>query len=135
MADLEELIPERYRVAYNQSNNSFKILDTWHSSIKNLNLETNPEIPDDSPALKTLSTEEVNALVGELIKLGWLDKMISAKASQAQVAVKESRRPSIAELVVEKIAAVTIDDSNKSEPHTAAVKEAIIALREIATKL
>jgi hypothetical protein len=39
--NLEELVPERYRIYFNQTNNLFKIMDTWHPSIKNLKLEDN----------------------------------------------------------------------------------------------
>jgi hypothetical protein len=136
--NIEELVPERYRVYYNQSNNSFKIMDTWHPSIKNLKFEDNPDIPDNSPALKTISTEEVNAIVGELIKLGWLDKIISSKVHKedaAQEVANIPRKPTITELIVEKIAAITLDDSDKNEPHSSVVKDAISALKEIASKL
>ena len=85
MSDLEELVPERFRVFFNQQNSLFRILDTWHPSIKNLKLEENPELPEESPALKNLSSEEVNAIVGELIRLGWLDKMIGAKKSNQKM--------------------------------------------------
>lgn len=137
MANLEELVPERYRIYFNQSNNLFKILDTWHPSIKNLKLEENPDIPDNSPAVKTLVSEEVNAIVGKLIELGWLDKLIAAKVGKGVVQEVSSspRRPSIQELIVEKIAEVTLDDSDKKEPHSSVAKDAISALKEIASKL
>ena len=136
--NLEELIPERYRIFFNRETNSFRILDTWHPTIKNLNIEANPDIPDNSPALKTLSAEEVNALIGELIKLGWLDKIIDAKVAKNQMPHISSpaiSKPATKDLIVEKIAAITLDDSGKAEPHTSMAKEAIIALREIAAKL
>jgi hypothetical protein len=135
--NIEELVPERYRILFNQSNNLFKILDTWHPSIKNLKLEDNPDIPDNSPAIKTLTAEEVNAIVGELIKLGWLDKLIAAKTGKevSQETNVAPRRPSIQELIVLKIAEITLDDSNKKEPHSSVVKDAVSALKEIASKL
>ena len=135
--DLEQLVPERYRIYFNQANNLFKILDTWHPSIKNLKLEDNPDIPDNSPAIKTITAEEVNAIVGELIKLGWLDKVIAAKTGKetSQEISAAPRRPSIQELIVLKIAEITIDDNNKTEPHTSVSKDAISALKEIASKL
>jgi len=133
--DLQELVPGRFLVRYDKTLNAFRILDTWHDSIKNLNLEENPAIPDESPALKTLSTEEVNALVGELIKLGWLDKMISAKSGaqefqQSAPPIKGSR-----DLIVEKIAEITLDDGNRQEPHSSVSRDAILALKEIAAKI
>jgi len=135
--NLEELVPERYRIYFNQKDNLFKILDTWHPSIKNLKMEDNPDIPDNSPAIKTLTAEEVNAIVGELIKLGWLDKVIAAKTGKTttQEIQNTPRRPSTVELIVEKIAEITLDDNNKKEPHSSVAKDGISALKEIASKL
>jgi|TARA_Y100000310_G_scaffold2026_1_gene2539 hypothetical protein len=135
MADLEELVPERFRVFFNQQNSLFRILDTWHPSIKNLKLEENPELPEESPALKNLSSEEVNAIVGELIRLGWLDKMIGAKKEhQENVAPMHKSKPTV-DIIVDRIAEITLDDGEKPEPHSSVVKDAISALKEIASKL
>jgi len=135
MADLEELIPERFRVFFNQQNSLFRILDTWHPSIKNLKLEENPELPEESPALKNLSSEEVNAIVGELIRLGWLDKMIGAKKEQSENVSPMHKRKSTTDIIVDRIAEITLDDGEKPEPHSSVVKDAISALKEIASKL
>ena len=135
MADLEELVPERFRVFFNQQNSLFRILDTWHPSIKNLKLEENPELPEESPALKNLSSEEVNAIVGELIKLGWLDKMIGAKKEQSENVSPMHRSKSTTDIIVDRIAEITLDDGEKPEPHSSVVKDAISALKEIASKL
>ena len=135
MSDLEELIPERFRVFFNQQNSLFRILDTWHPSIKNLKLEENPELPEESPALKNLSSEEVNAIVGELIRLGWLDKMIGAKKEQSENVSPMHKRKSTTDIIVDRIAEITLDDGEKPEPHSSVVKDAISALKEIASKL
>ena len=135
MADLEELVPERFRVFFNQQNSLFRILDTWHPSIKNLKLEENPELPEESPALKNLSSEEVNAIVGELIRLGWLDKMIGAKKEQSENVSPMHRSKSTTDIIVDRIAEITLDDGEKPEPHSSVVKDAISALKEIASKL
>ena len=135
MADLEELVPERFRVFFNQQNSLFRILDTWHPSIKNLKLEENPELPEESPALKNLSSEEVNAIVGELIKLGWLDKMIGAKKEQSENVSPMHRSKSTTDIIVDRIAEITLDDGEKPEPHSSVAKDAISALKEIASKL
>lgn len=134
MPDLEKLVPERYRVFFNQQQNLFKILDSWHPTIKNLNLEENPDLPDESPALKTISAEEVNAIVGELIRLGWLDNMIGAKRDQ-EVAAPIHKSKTTTDLIVDKIAEITLDDGNQNEPHSSVSKDAISALKEIASKL
>jgi hypothetical protein len=135
MADLEELVPERFRVFFNQQNSLFRILDTWHPSIKNLKLEENPELPEESPALKNLSSEEVNAIVGELIRLGWLDKMIGAKKEQSENVSPMHKSKSTTDIIVDRIAEITLDDGEKPEPHSSVVKDAISALKEIASKL
>ena len=135
MADLEELVPERFRVFFNQQNSLFRILDTWHPSIKNLKLEENPELPEESPALKNLSSEEVNAIVGELIRLGWLDKMIGTKKEQSENISPIHKRKSTTDVIVDRIAEITLDDGEKPEPHSSVVKDAISALKEIASKL
>jgi len=135
MANLEELIPERFRVFFNQQNSLFRILDTWHPSIKNLKIEEDPELPEESPALKNLSSEEVNALVGELIKLGWLDKMIGAKREQQENVTPLHKSKSTTDIIVDRIAEITLDDGDKPEPHSSVVKDAISALKEIASKL
>jgi hypothetical protein len=135
MSDLEELIPERFRVFFNQQNSLFRILDTWHPSIKNLKLEENPELPEESPALKNLSSEEVNAIVGELIRLGWLDKMIGTKKEQSENISPIHKRKSTTDVIVDRIAEITLDDGEKPEPHSSVVKDAISALKEIASKL
>jgi len=133
--NLEELVPERYRVYFNKENNAFRILDTWHATIKNLNLEENPELSDDSPALKTLSSEEINAVVRELIKIGWLDKIINSKTGHEIVDATSHKTQSTTDHIIDKIAEVTLDDGQHEEPHSSVTKDAISALKEIASKL
>tara|TARA_Y100000310_G_scaffold261163_1_gene270390 strand:- start:133 stop:540 length:408 start_codon:yes stop_codon:yes gene_type:complete len=135
MSDFEKLVPERFRVFFNQQNSLFRILDTWHPSIKNLKLEENPELPEESPALKNLSSEEVNAIVGELIRLGWLDKMIGAKKEQSENVAPMHKSKTTTDVIVDRIAEITLDDGEKPEPHSSVVKDAISALKEIASKL
>ncbi len=131
--NLEEVVPERFVVRYDKESGIFRILDTWHESIKNLNLDENPNIPENSPALKNLTTEEVNAVVGELIKMGWLDKLIESKVNSPTKIIERSK--DIKDLIVEKIAEITLDDRAKPEQHTSVSKDAISALKEIASKL
>lgn len=133
MADFSQLVPERYRIFYSKEQNVFRVLDTWHPIIKNLNLEENPDIPDNSPAIKLISGEEVNALIGELIKLGWLDKLISAKMQNEIKAAP--RNKSTTDLIVEKITEITLDDRGKPESHGSVSKDAVSALKEIASKI
>lgn len=133
--DLKEIVPGRFTVYYQRELNSFKILDTWHESIRNLNLEEDPVIPDNSPAIKIVSSEEVNALVGELIKIGWLDKLISSNIANQSEVKKVSPAKQSCDLIIEKIAEITLDDGNKPEPHGSVSRDAILALKEIASKI
>jgi hypothetical protein len=131
MPNMEEIVPERFRVRYYREDNVFKILDTWHPAVKNLNLEDNPEIPSDSPSLKAISGEEVNVLIGELLKLGWLDKFVATKAESVQ---NVQRSKPLVDLVVEKITEITLDSGTRKEPHSSVAKDAISALKEIASR-
>jgi len=73
--DLEKLIPERYRAKYDKINDRWLVVDMWHPQVKNLpNL--GDTIPEDSPALKIITGTEMNAILGEMLKTGYLDKII-----------------------------------------------------------
>jgi hypothetical protein len=82
MQDFEKVIPERYRASYDKIKDCFYILDTWHPQIKNLpNLEDS--IPDDSPALKIVTGTEMNAIIEEMKKIGYLDQIIKVNAPRS----------------------------------------------------
>jgi hypothetical protein len=73
--DFEKVIPERYRAKYDDLNDRWLVLDTWHPQIKNLpNLSE--AIPEESPALKIITGTEMNAVLGEMMKIGHLDEII-----------------------------------------------------------
>lgn len=73
--DFSQIIPERYRVAYDSKGDRWQILDTWHPQIKNIS-DLDQNIPEDSPAVKIVSGTEMNAIIGEMIKRGFLEKII-----------------------------------------------------------
>lgn len=76
--DFEKIIPERFRIHYDNRTGVWRILDTWHSQIKNIS-NLNTAVPDDSPAIKILSDLELNALIAYLDKIGWLDQILLKK--------------------------------------------------------
>ncbi len=73
--DFKEIVPERYRVKYDNAKDCFYILDTWHPQIKNM-ADLTQDIPDDSPAMKIVTGSEVSAVIGLLTKMGRFDKNI-----------------------------------------------------------
>jgi hypothetical protein len=127
--DFNEIIPERYRTSYDNETGAFRILDTWHDSIKNIPDITTAVIDDASPALKTLSTEQVNSLIGILIKLGWLDKIKTQKITPPPVKdfVPVEKVKSIEEIAITKIAEIAQKDSINND----LAREAITAIRNL----
>jgi len=71
--DMKKEVPERYRCAYDKESDCFQILDTWDPQLQNI-ADLQAEVPKSSTALKLVSAAEVNALVGLLIKMGWMEK-------------------------------------------------------------
>jgi hypothetical protein len=133
--DFNEIIPERYRTSYDNETGAFRILDTWHDSIKNIPDITTAIIDDASPALKTLSTEQVNSLIGILIKLGWLDKIKTQTTATTQKItpppvkdfVPVEKVKSIEEIAITKIAEIAQKDSINND----LAREAITAIRNL----
>jgi hypothetical protein len=100
MQDFEKVIPERYRASYDKIKDCFYILDTWHPQIKNLpNLEDS--IPDDSPALKTVTGTEINAIIEEMKKIGYLDQIIKVNAPRSIIENKESSNEDLVKAIKE----------------------------------
>jgi len=54
----------------------------WHPQIKNLP-KLDESIPEDSPALKIITGTEMSALLGEMQKIGYLDKIIKVPAKES----------------------------------------------------
>ena len=61
---------EQQYVALRDDKNTWRILDTWHEDIKNLDADS--DIPDDSNAVTTLSEGQFIALIKEAGRLGVL---------------------------------------------------------------
>jgi len=76
--DYEKTIPERYRATYDSKKDVWLVLDSWHPQIKNM-ADLSDEIPDDSPALKIIPGSEMNAIMGAMIKMGWIEKFHGRK--------------------------------------------------------
>ena len=127
MPDWKEVIRERYRIHYDAQKGCFRILDCWHDTIKNI-ADLTQDIPDDSPAIKIITQMEANALIGELLKLGWLDKIVKEKPAQEQIKDEKAISPpkDIREIAIENIKEIT---EIKTDPSV--IKEAILTIREI----
>lgn len=98
--DWREDVKERFRVSYSSETGVFRILDLWHDSVVSLPLEAT--IPDDSPAMKVISTLEVNALLGKLKQMGWLDKMFGQGEQVASIYSKKD----VKEIAIENVTKV-----------------------------
>ena len=83
-------------------------------------------ISQDSPALTILSTEQTNSLIGELIRLGWLDKLKSNDNTQQTTVIPEKAK-SIEEIAIVKIVEVVKSENLKDD----VAKEAIMAIRNL----
>lgn len=124
--DFKEMIPGRYRVTYDAKTGAFWILDCWHETIKNISDISDAVISQDSPALTILSTEQTNSLIGELIRLGWLDKLKSNDNTQQTTVIPEKAK-SIEEIAIVKIVEVVKSENLKDD----VAKEAIMAIRNL----
>lgn len=122
--DYKETVPERFRVTYDKG--VFRILDCWHDTIRNIN-DFNVEIPDNSPALTIITTEEVNALIGRLSEMGWLDKMITSPTRTEQTSVKIDIR----EAAIDSITKLGLASMDTKVDDATLAKEAITAIKGI----
>jgi len=120
--DWKEQIPERYRVTYD--NGVFRILDCWHETITNIN-DLTIDIPDSSPAMTIISTEQVSALMGKLDVMGWLEKY--ANRTYLSDGATGSPSPDIREVAIKEISVVVTQE--KIDPSIA--KDAIAAIKQI----
>jgi hypothetical protein len=132
MADWTEESPTQFKVKYNQEDGSFKIIDLWHETIRNLPVDA--EIPDDSPALKTLSSMEVNSLLGKLNEMGWIDKMFG-KGNVSEGFTPSTPRKSLQEIAVEKISDIATSTGIANGVDPGVAKEAITGIREVVNRI
>ena len=137
--DLKDKIPEQYRVSYDEVTGAFWILDCWHPTIENLNPDTYKDTPIDpkSPAVTIINKEQANALVGELIKRGWLDKIIEGKIRNNEVpAVTVVNTPAVtvAETLPSKGISTIVELMKIGSTDERTLQEAINAVKELALK-
>lgn len=133
MPNFEELVPGRYVVYYEKNGGVFKILDTWHESIKNLKLDDNPDLPENSPAIKVLSTEEVNSVIGKAVELGWLDKLSAIREFKEASPIVRSK--TLQEIAMDNIKSIANNTAASVGVDQGVAREAIIAIREVINKL
>jgi hypothetical protein len=126
-ADYTKEVPERYRINFNRLQGAFYILDMWHETVKNL--PDGADVPIDSPAMKIISALEVNALLGVLKDMGWLDKIVGLdKIGGPGESISYSK--TLQETSIENITAIVQAAKDES-----VAKEAISAIRDIVTKI
>lgn len=131
MPDWKAMGISRYRVWYDKQKKFFVVLDTWDESIKNIpenKIDDRDAIPDNSPAVKILSTEEVNSLLGTLKELGWLEKY-----AIIENIVPAQRGKTLQEIAIEKISDIAKSDFSVCDTKVSA--EAVLAIREILIRL
>ena len=124
--DYKEEVPERYRISFNRLQGAFYILDLWNETVRNLPPDS--DVPTDSPAMKVITSLEVNALLGELKKMGWLEKLFVNSETTAS-SPRQSQK-SIQEISIENITSIVQADKDPST-----TKEALLAIREIMNKV
>ena len=81
--DWKNEIGDRFRVSYDKITNTFRILDLWDESVRNLPLDS--EVPDNSPAIKIISILELNSLLSMLDKMGWLEKFKESSGTKVSL--------------------------------------------------
>lgn len=135
--NLRESVPEQYRVTLDDKTSSIWILDCWHKTIENLDPENYnvTNIDPESPAVTILNKEQINALIGGLIKLGWLDKIIDNKVYNNPKVINTVVEP-IETLQSKAIASIVelikINSAVPTDERT--VQEAISSIRELGKK-
>jgi hypothetical protein len=128
MADYKEEVKEQYRVTYDQGSGAFRILDMWADDIRNL--PPDATIPDNTPAMKVINSREVNALLGTVNKMGWIDKIFGPRGGVAGTDSYYAPRKSIQEVSIENITAIIQSDKDPG-----VTREGILAIREIINKI
>jgi hypothetical protein len=114
----KELIPERFRVAYDQNSGAWRILDLWHPQVANI-ADLTEDIPDTSPALKTISDLEMNAIIAKLDEMGWLEKIIRRKLApsiqDAPIVLQAVSLPKVEKLRKKRVVKIIKEDSKLVE--------------------
>ena len=128
MADYHEEVKEQYRVTYDQASGAFKILDMWADDIRNL--PPDATVPDNTPAMKVVNSRELNALLGTVNKMGWIDKIFGPRGGVASNDSYYATRKSIQEVSIENITAIIQADKDAG-----VTREGILAIREIINKV
>lgn len=75
---------KRYRVSYNKTTGTWRLLDTWHESMTKV-VDWDADIPDDCPALVIITDEGFTTLAMEAARLGILGKAVMPKEVDLEV--------------------------------------------------
>lgn len=94
----------RYSCLYDDKTHTWRLLDTWHDSMKNLTTDDN--IPDDHPALTILSEAAFIELVKTATRLEVLQNAVVATSAEEVEELKtEIKRLSTANLELKQMLA------------------------------
>jgi hypothetical protein len=127
MADWKEESSAQHRVTYDKVSGSFRILNLWDESVRNLPIDA--EIPENSSAMKTLSALEVNALLGKVNEMGWIKKIFGDQVSENSSETSEPRKS------IQEIAITNVFEVAKLGGDESVAKEAISAIRDMIKNL
>ena len=116
--DWQAIVPERFRINYEQKTGIWRVLDTWHPQIMQI-ADLATEIPDSSPAIKVFSDLEINALIAKLDEMGWLDKIVQKKLIKTQ----KLPEPVTAIVVTPQVDVVT---STTGSSGTSSIKDVVV---------
>jgi hypothetical protein len=126
MADWKEESEIQYRVLYDQSTGAFSILDLWNNAVRNL--PSDATVPEDSPALKKISSLEVNALLGKLNEMGWIEKLFGKSGSPS---TSSSPKQTTMEMAIEKIENIACNTSKDIGVDSEVARDAIASIKEM----
>jgi hypothetical protein len=84
------------------------------------------EIPEESPAMKILSGAEINAIIAEMKRIGYLDKII--KVNSGQDIIREETAQHLLESLQKMVAALSTTKPTNPEAGAKMKRERIVLL-------
>ena len=114
----------QYIALRDETSKTWRILDTWHEALKELDLED--DIPDENPAVSVLTESGFTALIKEAARLGVLEIVDFGVDNSYELEEKDAE---IAKLKAE-ISKIKEEANNKKEePYKGMSEDAIIKLK------
>lgn len=87
---------KRYRVLYNKTTDTWRILDTWHESMQKMT-NWDADLPDDNPALTIITGAAFTELAMEAARRGILGKAVIPKVSEEDALVLKEEYAKLAQ--------------------------------------